>query len=209
MKKIVLSVVFLMLMTNLAMSQVSFGGGGQLGFSIAMFPDPLKDYYGMGFGFGGHGDVNLMKFLTVRLNVDYYMFGFDNKKYGELIAKDQGVAAGDITMEGLRIGALGLMINGIGKIPTKSIVTPYGILGFGLYMMSASDPKVSYKGQDVTQQLGLGKTESSTEFALNFGGGSEFQVGNLKLYAEIKFVMIFTKGSNSNHLPISFGVTIP
>jgi len=208
MKRLLLGIALLLIMTNLAVSQVSFGGGGQLGISIAMFPDPLKDYYGMGLGFGGHADANILKYLTARLNLDYYTFGFDNKKFSDLIAKNSGIAPGEITMEGLRAGVFAITLNGIGKIPLRGVVTPYGILGFGINMISLSDPKVTYNGQDVTAQAGLGKSESTTKFGLNFGAGSEFQLGKIKLFFEIKYAMIFTEGSNTNHLPITVGVTI-
>jgi|WetSurMetagenome_2_1015567.scaffolds.fasta_scaffold12935_5 opacity protein-like surface antigen len=207
MKRLLLCAAIIALTSHLAVGQVSFGGGGQLGISIAMFPDPLKDYYGMGLGFGGHGDVNLMKYVTLRLNVDYYTFGFDTKKLADLIAQQSNLPSGAITMEGLRSNDIAITINGIGKIPLQGMVTPYGILGFGLNMMSASDPKVTYQGQDVTGQAGLGKTESVTKFGLNFGAGSEFQVGKLKLFFEVKYCIVFTEIKNTSHLPITIGVT--
>jgi opacity protein-like surface antigen len=208
MKRLGICVALVLVATNLSVGQISFGGGGQLGISIAMFPDPLKDYYGMGFGFGGHGDANIMKYLTLRLNLDYYTFGFDNKKLADLIAQQSGLAAGSVTMEGLRFSDFVIGVNGLGKIPLRGMVTPYGILGFNLNMISASDPKVTYQGQDVTTQAGLGKTESTTKFGLNFGAGSEFQLGKIKLFFEIKYCIIFTEGTNTSHLPITFGVSI-
>lgn len=208
MKRLVLCAAVVLLTAQFAVGQVSFGGGGQLGISIAMFPDPLKDYYGMGLGFGGHADVNILKFLSVRLNVDYYTFGFDSKKLTDALAQQNGIPAGDLTMEGLRANTIAITVNGLGKIPLRGIVTPYGIFGLGLNMMSASDPKVSLRGQDVTAQAGLGKSESITKFGLNFGAGSEFQLGKIKLFFEVKYAIIFTEGKSTGHLPITFGVSI-
>lgn len=207
MKRLVLSVALVLFTANLATSQMTFGGGGQLAISIGMFPVPLNDYYGMGLGFGGHADANILKYLTVRLNLDYYTFGFDTKKFADLEAQRQGVAAGSLTMEGLRTSDFAITINGLGKIPLRGIVTPYGILGFGLNMMSASDPTFTYQGKDVTQQIGLGKTESSAKFGLNFGAGAEFQIAKIKLFFEVKYCIIFTEGKNTSHLPLTFGVT--
>lgn len=207
MKRLVLCVALVLFTANLATSQVTFGGGGQLAISIGMFPVPLNDYYGMGLGFGGHADANILKYLTVRLNLDYYTFGFDTKKLADLIAQQSGLAAGTVTMEGLRSNDFAITINGLGKIPLQGPVTPYGILGFGLNMMSASDPVVTYQGKDVTQQAGLGKTESATKFGLNFGAGSEFQIGKIKLFFEVKYCIIFTEGKNTSHLPITFGAS--
>jgi opacity protein-like surface antigen len=207
MKRVLFCVFALVLVTNLGMSQVSFGGGAQMGISIAMFPDAVKDYYGMGLGFGGHGDVNIIKYVTVRLGMDYYTFGFDSKKFLDLVAKQNNVAASTLDMSGLRINDLAITVSGIGKVPLRGVVTPYGILGFGLNFISSSDPKVTYNGNDVTAQLGMGKGDSSTKFGLHFGAGSEFHIGMVKAYFEIKYAMIFTEGKNTNHLPLTIGVT--
>ena len=207
MKRLVLCVALVLFTAHLATSQMTFGGGGQFAISIGMFPDPLKDYYGMGLGFGGHADANILKYLTVRLNLDYYTFGFDTKKLADLIAQQSGLAAGTVTMEGLRSSDFAITINGLGKIPLSGPVTPYGILGFGLNIMSASDPVVTYQGKDVTQQAGLGKPEGATKFGLNFGAGAEYHIAKIKLFFEVKYCLIFTEGKNTSHLPITIGVT--
>jgi hypothetical protein len=207
MKRALFCVVVLMFVANLAVGQVSFGGGAQMGIAIAMFPDAIKDYYGMGLGFGGHGDVNIIKYVTARLSMDYYTFGFDSKKYLDLVAKQNNVAASTLDMSGLRINDLAITVSGIGKVPLRGIVTPYGIFGFGLNFVSSSDPKVTYNGNDVTAQLGMGKGDSSTKFGLHFGAGSEFHIGMVKAYFEFKYAMIFTEGQNTNYLPLTVGVT--
>jgi len=207
MKRMLLLCTVLLIAVQWAPAQVSFGGGGHLGISIASFPEGLKDYYGMGFGGGVHADGNLLKFLTVRFNMDYHTFGFDNKKFEEVIAQANGVAPSTIAFTGYRANIIGLTLNGIGKIPTRSIVTPYGLVGLGLHLMSLSDPKVTYNGQEVTIP-GVGKSESQSKFGLNFGAGAEFQFGKIKGFFEVKYVMIFTEGKNTNHIPITFGIGI-
>ncbi|MCC6398498.1 MAG: outer membrane beta-barrel protein [Bacteroidetes bacterium] len=209
MKKLVLLVGLLLVAVQFSAAQFSFGGGGHVGLSISSFPEGMKDYYGMGFGGGAHADANVLRFLTVRFNVDFHTFGFDDKKLkDQIIAANPGVSANELTMEGFRANVLGFTFNGIGKVPTKSVVTPYGLIGFGLHILTVSDPKVTYQGNDVTANLGIGKTESETKFGLNFGAGAEFAFGGMKTFIEFKYVLIFTKDNSTAHIPITIGVGI-
>jgi len=91
-------------------------------------PRPTGEYYGIGFNFGGHSDYNIMKYVSVRMNVDYTIFSFDSKKFVDALAKKYNVQASDLKMEGLGINMFSFTMNGLGKIPTKTLVTPYGIL---------------------------------------------------------------------------------
>jgi opacity protein-like surface antigen len=222
MKRIVLVALALLIASAPAMSQISFGGGVQGGLSIASFPDEIKDFYGVGFGGGAHLDVNVLRYLTLRLNGDFFTFPSDKKKVGALLAQQFSVNEGGTwvaadpaktTVEGYNARAIGITLNGIGKIPTKSVVTPYALLGVGLHIVSASDMSVSYTGLgDITKDLVEGdivsQPESKARFGLNFGAGSEFSLGGAKLYIEVRYVMIFTPDKKTNHIPITIGVTL-
>jgi opacity protein-like surface antigen len=192
---------------------MGFGGGAHAGISISSFPKATgvtESFYGLGFGFGAHGDLSVVKFFTARLSVDYNTFPSDKDKIKSLILQaNPGVNPADVTFEGINVSIISFTLNGLGKIPTGSSVTPYGILGFGLHLMSASDPKVTYQGQDVTAQAGFGKVESETKFGLNFGAGAELALGGFKLFVEAKYVLIFAKDDTWGHIPIIVGVTVP
>ena len=208
MKKFILVFGLVFLAAQYAGAQQSFGGGGHMGISISAFPKELKDYYGLGFGFGGHSDYNLMKYLTLRFNGDWHMFGFDNKKMEEAIAKANGVEVTTLKFEGRNANIFGFTFNGLGKIPTKTLVTPYGILGLGIHILSVSDAKIIYNGQDVTNQLNFEKNVGETKFGLNFGAGAEFAFGGFKAFIEFKYVIIFTKDESTGHMPITIGFGI-
>jgi hypothetical protein len=96
-------------------------------------------------------------------------------------------------------------MNGLGKIPTKTLVTPYGILGLGLHILSMSDPKVTYGTNDVTQTVGLGKDYGETAFGINFGAGADFSFSGFKAFFEFKYVLVFTKEKSSGMFPITIG----
>jgi opacity protein-like surface antigen len=188
---------------------LKFGAGPQVGLSFSSFPDPAKDWYGTGIGFGAHGDMEIIKYVGIRLNLDYHMFGANTDKIAEQITQElvhQGynVRAGDIKVEGLSAKVLGITINGLGKIPTASPLTPYGLLGFGIHSISISDPKVTVQNQAVQ----AGKPEGETKFGINFGAGTEFGVSKLvTLYFDIKYVIIFTSDNSTKHIPLTVGAT--
>ena len=189
-----------------ANAQLSFGGGPHVGFSFSSFPKAVKDYYGMGLTFGAHGDLNIIKFVTVRLKFDYNTFSSDKDKIVSQLAATNNVPASDLKMEGLNAGVIVIGIDGLGKIPTGSMFTPYGIFGFNMNFLSVSDPKLLYRGQDVTNQV-FGKTEGETKFGINFGAGGEIKFGMVKAFLEVKYALIFTSGEGTNHLPITLGVS--
>ena len=93
--------------------------------------------------------------------------------------------------------------------PESTVILPEanGLLGFGMHIASVSDLKVSYQGQPVTV-TGTSGLGSDTNFGMNFGAGSEFGLGNVKLYFEVEYVLIFSSGSSTGHIPITVGVTI-
>ena len=208
MKRLILVFGVLFLVVQFSEAQQNFGGGGHMGISISSFGKTIKDYYGLGIGGGGHADYNVLKFLTARFNVDFHTFGFDNKKIEESIAKDNGVAAADVKFEGRRANIIGITVNGLGKIPTKTMVTPYGLLGFGLHILSVSDAKVLYKDQDFTNNFNFEKNVGETKFGLNFGAGAEFAFSGFKMFFEFKYVIIFTKDESTSHIPITIGIGI-
>jgi opacity protein-like surface antigen len=210
MKRAIAVLLALLLVSSLSSAQLSFGGGAQAGLSFSSFPKipGVESPYGMGFGFGGHGDLNIMKYIGLRLNVDYHMFPIDKAKITDAVARANGVAPGDLSFSGLTVGILGITVNGLGKLPLAGPVTPYGIIGLGLHMISTSDPKLTYQGQDRTREGGFGPVEGKTKFGLNFGAGAEFKLGSIKLYADIKYVLVFTENESSGHIPFTVGVTL-
>jgi hypothetical protein len=193
-------VVLLFIVTAIASrAEVRFGGGAHGGLSFSSISGPLNEFYGLGFGGGIHADLDVVRYLTLRLNVDYSAFPSDKDKWRNLLT---GGAPLNITVEGANLSIIGITMNAVGKIPTGSVVTPYGIIGMGLHIGSGSDLKVLSGGQTVLTV----PVESGTNFGLNFGAGSEFRVGYSKLFLEAKYVLIFNKGNNIAHIPITFGV---
>jgi opacity protein-like surface antigen len=219
MKRLLVVGVLIFVAPWFAASQVTFGGGVQTAIAFSSFPKAVKDYYGMGFAFGGHGELNIIKYVSIRLNLDYTMFSSDKDKIKQALARTFtiGGAAADpsqISYEGLNSKDFSITFNGLGKLPTGSIATPYALIGLGINMLSASDHKVGYQGVgDITQaliQLGvIEQPKSETKFGVNFGAGAEFAFSHMvKGYVEFKYALIFTENESTGIMPITVGVTI-
>jgi hypothetical protein len=222
--------MFIFSVASQSQAQLSFGGGVHTGISISSFQKTISDAYGIGIGFGGHGDMSLLKFLVLRLNVDYNTFSSSADKLKGSLATylnsqnwtdpNGNPLVGDrIALDASSISIVGITVNGLGRIPTGSLVTPYGLLGIGIHFMSGNDLKfVSYGGATLTaatqktMQDDLAKggylVDSRTAFGLNFGAGSEFKLGIVKLFFEIKYVLMLTKDNSNGHIPIVVGATI-
>ena len=71
---------------------------------------------------------------------------------------------------------------------------PYIIGGIGLYKLKAT---ASYQGIDIS--------DSQTKFGLNVGGGFSFALSGFDTFVELRYHSVFTEGSNTSFIPISFG----
>jgi opacity protein-like surface antigen len=215
MKRIAVVGILVMFGSGISFGQLTFGGGASAGVGFSSFQKEISDYFGFGYQFGAHGDMNINKYVTVRLNFDYNIFPSNKDKFIDMVAanaKDEfgnpiAINKADVSISGLNASIFAIGIDGIGKLPTKSAFTPYAIIGFGLHIMSLSDGKVSYKGQEVAQITK--PVETQTKFGIRFGAGTEFQLSKLaELYFDVKYVIVFTKESSNGYIPLTFGVTL-
>ncbi len=204
MNKLTLLALAIGISTMSAKADVRFGGGAHGGLSFSSFPDPIGEFYGMGFGGGVHGDLKIIEPLAVRVNLDYNRFGSDKTKLmNQFSVTDPQGNPVPFEVAGLDATMFGVTANIIGKIPTGSAVRPYGIAGFGIHVLSASDLKITSGGQTLLDQP---SGDATTNFGVNFGAGTEFLLGSTTLFIEAKYVLVFTDNSSA-HIPITFGVS--
>jgi len=188
--------------------EVKFAVGPQVGIAISAFPDPWKDYYGTGFGGGGHADANIAPFFSARLNVEYYSFGSDKDKLKTVVAPQFGITASDITsISGGNISVFIVSMEALGKIPTKSIVTPYALFGVGIHSINLSDLSGSDRlGRSTTVTSDDIKFNGGTRLGLDFGFGLEYRLNRMvSLSTEFKYVLVFTENNTSAAMPITIG----
>ena len=207
MRRLLLSFFSVLFLGASAYSQLSFGIGPQLGASFSSFPEAISDFYGTGFGGGVHGDANILEYLTARLSLDYWTFSSDKDMIIEriYIPANPGTVASDYSFDGLNTSIFSIYANGIGKLPLGGVVTPYGLAGLGVNFISTSEGEVTY--QNTPQPQANFPSSSETDFGLNFGAGVEFGVPFATLFAEVKYVIIFTDVENSSHIPVVVGLT--
>ena len=205
--------VFLILLISAlcphANAQLAYGGGPHFGLAFSTFKKPAGDLYGTGLVFGGHGDLNINKYFSVRLSFDYATFGADNDKLkgvaadasvkaveeyigGPLDAQDNAFVRATVkSADGARVKAPSVFASGVGKLPTGSMLTPYALLGFGITFLGTSDVNFTTDGVrvqngqtgQIVQLIPAGsqsiKIDSETKFSMQFGAGSEFKLSKL------------------------------
>ena len=188
--------------------KVSFGAGVKGGLTISAFQDLIKDFYGIGYTFGGHFDVNIVPAFGLRLGVDYYSFGADTDKLKPFVAAEAGVPVSSIeSLSGGAINIFAVTVNGLGKIPTKSSVVPYGLFGVGIHNISLSDISGSAGGQSGSLSADDIGFKEGTKFGLNFGVGTEFHLKKIVLFIQAGYTLVFTEDESNGGIPIVVGVS--
>jgi opacity protein-like surface antigen len=205
MKRLSLILLVLAFVGTAGRAEMKFSLGAQAGASFSSFPKAIKDFYGTGFGGGVHGDLKVLDFLTTRLSFDYFSFASDKDKViAAYVADNPGTQASDFSFEGANVGIFSIYADALGKIPTGSTVTPYGLVGLGLNFVSTSEGKVTY--QNTPQPQANVKSSSETDFGMNFGAGVEFALSSVTLFFEGRYVLIFSENESSSHIPLMVGV---
>jgi len=209
MKRVAVFALCLILVAGSAEAQrVKFGVGAKGGVTISAFQDLIKDFYGIGYTFGGHFDANIIPAFGLRLGVDYYSFGVDTDKLKTLVASKVGVPVTSIeSLSGGAINIFAVTINGLGKIPTGSNIVPYGLFGVGIHNISLSDIKGSAGGQAGTLTADDIGFKEGTKFGLNFGFGTEVQMKKIALFVQVGYTIVFTEDESNGGIPIVVGVT--
>lgn len=196
-------VLLLVCGASLAPAEVRFGGGAQGGVSIAAFPEPVRDIYSIGVGGGAHALLDVTDAFGIRLNADYTWFASDKKKLLDkfvFIPETENPVA-----EGFNASFFSVSANAIGRIDAGSSWRPYGLAGLGAHFTTVSDMTLRSNGETLLSVTGDG---TETHFSANLGVGTEFLVGNVRLFAEAKYVVIFTPEKNTSYFPLTIGVTL-
>jgi len=208
MKRLILTVAMMLVLTSMMLAQ-SVHFGAQANFTVSNIPPPdiaggsqLKDAYGLGIGGGAHLDVNLVAF-SFRFSADYIHFAVDEEKFREVYRPLFGNAVNQINIDGGALGIYSLSANGKLNILPIPVLTPYITGGIGLAWLNRDEAKTSIAG---TPGATVPASSSSGKTMVNIGAGADFSLG-VKLFAEVKYCVIFTEGTNSTYVPITVGIT--
>jgi len=206
--RVMLLLLSISLVSLAAAQDVRFSAGPHAGIAISSFEQDWKDFYGAGFGGGAHVDADFVKFFSARLDIEYYTFASDKSKLKPIVASFFGLQATDIaSLSGGNVGAFIVALEGIGKIPTRSAVTPYALFGFGIHSLSLSDLSGSDKsGRTATATSDDVKFDGGTKLGLHFGLGAEYRVNRaFSLALEFRYVLVFTTNNTNAAMPITVG----
>jgi hypothetical protein len=159
--------------------------GGTLGATI-----PLGDFgdgADLGFHIGGLIDYKPQSVpVTLRGEIVYHRNGLKQGFFSDIPGAED--VNGNVSM---------ISFVGNGVVPfgdAESTARPYVIGGLGVYRLKFSG--------DVA---GFDISSTDTKFGINLGGGFSFTLSGFDTFIEARFHSVFTEGSNTNFIPISFG----
>jgi opacity protein-like surface antigen len=163
----------------------AFKLGGDLGATV-----PLGDFgdnADLGFHLGGLIEYKPQSFpVNLRGEITYHRNGLKNGFFSDV------PGGGDINGHVSMINFIGNAVIPFGDAASNT--RPYAIGGLGLYRMKFSG---SVAGFDLSS--------TDTKFGINVGGGVTFNLSGFDTFIEARFHSVFTSGSNTNFIPISFG----
>lgn len=180
--KIKSAVIIILLMVSVTFSQRLYLSVGS-GLSVPMAESEFTDAYNLGFNVHGSATFPLSGStpLSARADIQYNHFPFDESNPN---------LGGSFTATTIKADLI------IGQFYTSG-VSPYGVVGAGLYLISA---KVTQNNVTVSS--------SETDFGLGLGGGVSFGVSSTaNIYVETQYNFIFNNnGKAKGYLPLKVGV---
>lgn len=198
MKKLILTVLALLVMSAVSMAQVGTPGspvswyaGGFL--SLPTSPEGFSEGWKLGFhGMGGAG-FNVAPKIQMIGKVEYHKFGADGESFGP------GVEGG--SFNALMFGVDGKFNLGVPAAPMK----PYVLGGLGIASMKFSEFETSDTALATSLNQGTGESQSKVYF--NFGGGLEFGMGpKTSWFVQARYVSVATEGSATTYIPLTLGL---
>lgn len=145
---------------------------------LAMPIGDMGDSFDSGFDVTGHIYLRPAALKSIGLRGDV---GFD-----KFSAKD----VSDVTFR-----SLSFVANAIVDLSSSSSAKPYLLGGVGLYNGKA----------EVKSSFGSGSS-SDSNLGIQAGGGLQFQLSGFSTFLEARYVNVFSDGSSTQWIPITFGV---
>ncbi len=219
MKQIGFLLLLLCISAQLTQAQMTFGGGAHVGIAAWGYDyqftfDPQQQnlsLFGTGVIFGAHADMNVNKYFTTRLEIDYSKFSSDKEVLKDVVFRGlvaanpgQNVNRTLIDVEGNDASVFAVTVNAIGKYPFGSFA-PYVMVGLGMHSSSFNDVRVTYSNTFFPNTTNAIKANGKSSFCFNSGLGLEYRFSFMKLFLE----MYYAFASESKYLPILVGVSFP
>ena len=155
----------------------------------------------MGFNLGGGIGYRFGSNVSGNAYFSYNSFPLNENKFLDDLNAPSGVnisgGSASVILFTTNIKAL--------LIANSQQVSPYLLVGIGLFSLSTSDATVSYMGT----QIPVNSSNSESAFGILFGGGIDIPVSpTIKIFLEAGYTLGFTKGESTGYLPIKSGLVI-
>lgn len=199
MKKLILTLIALLVMSAVSMAQigtpgspVSWYAGGAL--SLPTSPEGFTDGWNLGFhGMVGAG-FNVAPKVQMIGKIEYHKFGANVDALGS------DVEGGGINT--WMFGVDGKLNLGAPVVPIK----PYALGGLGIASLKFSEYTSSDSALATSLNSG-GTDESISKVYFNFGGGVEFNLGpKTSWFVQARYVSVATEGSATTFIPLTLGL---
>jgi len=179
----------------------------QSGVTLPTAPVEFSELWKTGFGGGLGVELGLNDLVSMWGLAEYNRLGFDEQK-----GNGQFYTPGPpVRVEGGDVSIMGFMVGARLRAP-QGVVRPYLDGGFGFQSYQADDVTVHYinfpSGQPGSYTI---ENERETKPAVSLGIGAQIPVGtsSVGLFADGHWIITFTEGSSSQHVPIRFGLMFP
>lgn len=169
------------------------------GVGLPLKPTEIKDAYKMGFHGGAAVMFHLSKSVTIEGEADYTVFKIDDDK----LLKEMNVSGMNLKFSGGDLSSLTIMGNlKLYLVPATNPLSLYVFGGGGLASVKFAEIEITIPG------FYTDKTPSTTESkaAAQAGAGIQIGAGSLTLFAEAKYVNVFTEDESFNYAPVRAGL---
>jgi len=198
--------ILLAFLSSLAYTQVKkaeiFINGG---ISLPLTPTEFKDYWSLGYNFGGGANYIITPNIGVGASVGYSSMAFNEEGFLTDFGFG-GIPGVEITVNGADVSILMATANFKYSFVPRGAVSPYVLVGVGLFNISAEDITVTvdYLGETYTETE-PGPSESA--FGLQGGVGVDIPVSpTVSIFLEVDYGMGFTEGESTGYLPVKGGI---
>ncbi len=174
--------------------------GFNMGFLEA--PEYVKDFWKGGPGGSVSYGTTLLPELTVLGMIEAYTFPFDETG----IIRMSHQPTDSIRVVGSNASALaGLVMLKMNIMPPEPGVSPYVVAGIGLAHVDIPWANIKYESEDSSRVYPGTKGVGG---AISFGAGIDAYITlDLGLFAEIRYMKIFSDPLDIEYLPVRIGVT--
>jgi len=201
-----LALLLIVSMPTWAQNQIKpvvYAGGG---IDLLLSPDLLKDYWKMGYGFGGGVGIQVKPNLELIGRVSFNTFPFDADKFLDDMDAPAGVSVDGLDFRSLEFGADMKYI--FMSDQANMMFKPFVVAGLGFANIKATDATITAEDEDDIEEVHLPFGDASeTDFSFNFGGGFDYMFApKAGAWVDVRYTYIASEGDAISYLPIRAGV---